>query len=162
MALTRKEKESIVEKLKQHFADAKSVVFVNFHGLNVGDETEMRRDLSQVGVEYTVAKKTLTSIALDDVQVDGERPLFDGELALAFGNDLTTPAREIYEHGKKYDGAVSIMGGIFEGVFKNKEEMNEIAQIPDIDTLRGMFANVINSPIQGFAIALREIAEKKS
>ena len=53
------------------------------------------------------------------------------------------------------------MGGIFEGRFMDAAEMNEVATIPPVDVLRGMFANVINSPIQGLVVALNGIAEKK-
>ncbi len=55
-----------------------------------------------------------------------------------------------------------ILGGVFDGVYKSKEEMTEIASIPSLQTLRGMFVNVINSPIQGLAVSLNQIAEKKA
>ncbi len=76
--------------------------------------------------------------------------------------DATLPAREIFEHGKKHKGALAIVGGIFEGAFASASEMNAIATIPPVPVLRGMFVNVINSPIQGLVIALDKISEKKS
>ena len=75
--------------------------------------------------------------------------------------DPTAPARGVYTFVKKYKDKLSIVGGIFEGHFLDAKEMNEIATIPPVETLRGMFANVINSPIQGLVIALNAIAEKK-
>ena len=61
---------------------------------------------------------------------------------------------------KKLDGKVSIIGGIFDGEYKSQAEMLSIASIPSLQVLRGMFVNVINSPIQRFAIALNAIASK--
>src|SRR3989344_773085 len=152
--ITREQKKEIIANLGKNFTDSKSVVFANFHGLTVADASALRRALQVEGVQYTVAKKTLVKRALDVVNPKGERPTFDGELAIAFGADLMAPARGIYEFQKKLLGKVSIIGGIFEGGYKSKEAMLEIASIPPLKVLRGMFVNVINSPIQRFAIAL--------
>jgi len=75
---------------------------------------------------------------------------------------LLDPSREIYEFQKKFDKKISIVGGIFEGGFKNQTEMLTIAQIPGMKTLQAQFVNIINSPIQGFVMALDQIAKKKA
>ena len=121
----------------------------------------MRSALREKGVRYFVAKKTLTNLALKDSEVEGDVPEFEGELAITASEDETASAREIYEFQKKFDERVSIQGGVFGGVFQDKAHMLEIAQIPGLDTLRGMFVNIINSPIQRFAIAMGQVAEKK-
>ena len=69
---------------------------------------------------------------------------------------------EKYMISKKLEGKVSIVGGIFENQFKSLQEMMNIATIPSLQVLRGMFVNVINSPIQRFAVALGQIAEKRN
>lgn len=168
MPITRQRKEEIVSELTRTFNDAATVVFVHFHGLDVESERDMRHKLQEKGVEYTVAKKTLTKIALDKASIDGEKPALEGELALAFSSlesqddvDVTAPARLIYNFGQEFGGAVSILGGIFEHTYKDKEEMDEIAQIPSLDVLRGMFVNVIHSPVQGLVIALNQISERQ-
>ena len=71
------------------------------------------------------------------------------------------PAQNIKDFGKKYKDAIQIAGGVFQGVFKNKEEMVAIASIPSLDVLRGMFAQLINSPRQRFAVVLSKVAETK-
>jgi large subunit ribosomal protein L10 len=162
VAITKEKKTEILEKLKGIVDKSKSMVFVNFHGLSVGDTTTMRSKLREEGVGYFVSKKTLTKIALDGSKATGDVPSLDGELAIAYSSeDETLPAREIYEIGKKFKDGLQILGGIFDGVFKNKEEMMEIAQIPSHQVLKGMFVNVINSPIQGLVVALNEVAKKK-
>lgn len=161
MPITKNKKIEIVKGLEKSLADSKSVVFVNFHGLTVLDASSMRRSLKKEGVGYTVAKKSLIKRALGTASVKGEMPALEGELSIAYSSDLTAPARGIYEFQKKLDGKVSILGGVFEGEYKSKVEMMEIALIPSLDTLRGMFVNIINSPIQRMVIALNQIAEKK-
>jgi large subunit ribosomal protein L10 len=161
MAITKEKKKEIVADLEKALGDAKSVVFVNFHGLPVSDASIMRRALRAEKVGYKVAKKTLVKRVLSGQTISGSQPSFDGELALAYSADLIAPARGIYSFQKKLEGKVSILGGIFEGKYMSKEEMVGIASIPSMDVLRGMFVNIINSPIQRLAIALDQIAQKK-
>jgi len=161
MAITREKKKEIISELKRIFSESESVAFCNFHGLSVKDATEVRNGLREKGVGYYVAKKSLTRKALEEAEVEGNQPEFVGELSIVYGKDATDSAREIYEFQKKFDNQVSIVGGIFAGEYRDKEGMVEVAQIPSLQVLRGQFVNLINSPIQGFAIALNAIAEKK-
>jgi len=161
MAINKEKKEQIIGGLKDSLKDAQSTVFVNFHGLSVGDTTDLRRKLTGEGVGYTVAKKTLIKRVLDDIAPSGDQPALEGELAIAYGEDLLIPAREVYEFQKLHKDKISILGGIFDGGYKNQAEMVEIASIPAPQVLRAQFVNLINSPIQGFVMALNAIAEKK-
>jgi large subunit ribosomal protein L10 len=162
MARTKNQKKEIVDKLGDLMNGAKSLVFVNFHGLKVGDSTAMRRKLKSDRVGYFVAKKTLTSRALAERKFEGAMPELAGEFGLAYGDDLVAPARGIYEFQKKFKDQISIVGGVFEGRYMSKDEMLSIASIPPLPVLHGMFVNVINSPIQGFVMALSEISKKKA
>ncbi len=162
MAKTKEQKKAILTRLQDAFSTTLTSVFVHFKGLPVGEETAMRGSLGAEGVSYFVARKTLMGVALKDTNIKGEQPALEGEIAVAYGSeDPTAAARGIYEFVKKYDGKLSIVGGIFEGRFMDATEMNEIATIPSMDVLRGMFANVINSPIQGLVVALDQIAKQK-
>lgn len=162
MAISKQKKEEIVDKLTGALKGAKALVFVNFKNLSVGNTTSMRRDLKGEGVSYVVAKKTLTRRVLDSQKFEGEMPELPGELALAWSEDLTAPARGIYNFGKKFPNTLKILGGVFDGKYMNGSEMEEIALIPGLDVLRGKFVNIINSPIQRTAIALNEIAKSKA
>lgn len=163
MAITKAKKEDIVEKLAAAFAEATSVVFVKFGKLSVFDTSAMRKALKADGTKYFVAKKSLIKRALTDRGYAGTMPDMPGEIAVAWGaDDQTAPARGIWEHGKKHKDALSIVGGVFEGLFADAAKMQAIATIPPVPVLRGMFVNVINSPIQGLVIALDKIREKKA
>ncbi|MEK7182255.1 MAG: 50S ribosomal protein L10 [Patescibacteria group bacterium] len=161
MAITKDKKKEIVSKLKDIFNDAKTIVFVNFHGLGVGDTTAIRKELRKNDIGYFVAKKTLIGKALESKKIEGEIPKLDGELSLVYAKDQLSPAREIYNFCKKYKEKLVIMGGIFENRYTDKDKINELAQIPDMLVLRGQFANIINSPIQRIVTVLSKIAEVK-
>ena len=132
MAITKEKKKEILADLEK-VVKAKSVVFVNFHGLPVSSASSLRRGLQAESVGYKVAKKTLVKRALSLEKIEGDQPEFAGELALAYlsseasakldGEDLIAPARNIYEFQKKLEGKLSILGGIFQGRYMNKEEM---------------------------------------
>ena len=159
--ITKEQKKKIISKLSDIFKSAKSVVFTKFHGLNVAEMTEMRKALRAEKTSFLISRKTLIRRALEDSKISGEIPALEGEIALAYGNDLTTPANKVFEFQKKLDDKISIEGGIFEGKFMDKIAMMEIALIPPMPILRGMFVNIINSPIQRFVIVLNAMAEKK-
>ncbi len=161
MAITKDKKSGILTKLDGVKNDSESIVFVSFKGMPVQDSTIMRTKLREQGVGYFVAKKTLMRKAFDGA-FEGEMPELEGEIAVAYSADAIAPAQNIKEFALKYKDNLAIVGGVFQGVYKNKEEMTEIASIPPLQVLRGMFVNVINSPIQGLAVALNQIAEKKA
>jgi large subunit ribosomal protein L10 len=162
MAITKAKKVDIVATLTDAFKSATSVVFVKFNKLSVSDTSAMRKALKAGGTKYYVAKKSLMRRALADLGVTGEMPELPGEIAIAWSEtDATAPARGIYEHGKKHKDTLAIVGGIFEGMFADAAKMSAIATIPPMIVLRGMFVNVINSPIQGLVIALDKIREQK-
>ena len=164
MAKTKAEKAAIIEKLEKGIKGASSAVFVHFSKLSVADETAMRRSLRAEGVSYTVAKKTLIRRALDTLGHKHEDLPLEGEVAVALGvgDEITAAARFVHEAAKKLADKVSIIGGIFEGKIMDAVHMKEIAMIPSMQTLRGMFAQIINSPRSRFAIALSEVAKTKN
>lgn len=161
MAITKAKKQDILQKLEEVKNDSDSIVFVSFKGLPVSDTTAMRKELREKGVGYFVAKKTLMQRAFGS-SFTGEMPPLDGEIAVAYSADAIAPAQNIKNFAEKHKDSLAIVGGVFQGVFKSREEMTKIASIPPLDVLRGMFVNVINSPIQGLVIALNGVAEKKS
>ncbi len=163
MAITKQKKVELVALMKERLADAKSIVFVNFNALTVSETKMLRRKLFADKVGYFVTKKTLAKRVLGDLKAKGDMPEFPGQLAIAYGDDLLAPAREIYAFQKtpREKGSISIIGGIFDGKFKNQVEMLLIANIPPLQVLRGQFVNIINSPIQRFVIAMEEIRKSK-
>lgn len=168
MAKTKAQKQEIVEKLADALKGSVSSVFIHYKGVNMEEEYAMRRALTAAGVKYFITRKSLMKRAAQAAGISGEVPTLSGEIAVAYGvndaakEDITLSPRGIQEYVKKFAGKITIVGGILEGKFVDAPAMQTLATIPPVDTLRGMFVNVINSPIQGFVIALSKIAEKKA
>ena len=164
MAKTKEQKKEIVAKVESVLKGATSV-FVHFTGITVNDESRMRRTMKGEGLGYVVAKKTLIRRALNNLGHTEELPL-EGEVAVAYtttSEDQTAAARRIHGFGKELgEGKLTILGGLFEGKLVGAAMMQTIATIPGMETLRGMFANIINSPRARFAIALGEVAKQKA
>ena len=163
----------MIKELEGAIKDSKSLVFVNFHGIKVSDETVLRRNLRDQGVGYKVSRKTLLARALKG-KAEGEVPELAGEVAIAYakparlddvsrsGGDETAPAREVYNFQKTHKGMLNILGGIFGGKFMSGAFIIELATIPSKEVLLGKLAFLFKSPIQRFALAVSEVAKKKS
>lgn len=161
MAITKAKKQEIVTSFSNMLKDSQSTVFVKFNGLTVKDANAIRRSLRAEGVAYKVGKKTLLKRVLTDMKIEGELPELEGEIAIATSSDLLAPARAVYEFQKQNPKIVSIVGGIFEGVFKDQASMMNIATIPSREVLLSKIAYLLQSPMQRLAIAVNEVAKQK-
>lgn len=162
MPITLDKKKELVAGLEKSLKSANSIVFVKFDKLTVSDVNTLRRDLQSQKVGYMVSKKSLLKRAMNAQGYKGEIPEMPGQTAIAFSEDLLASAREVFNFAKTHKENIEIIGGVFEGKYMNASEMLSIATIPPLQTLRGMFVNLINSPIQRFAVVLNQIADKKA
>jgi large subunit ribosomal protein L10 len=163
MALSKAQKVDVLKKFEKIVSDATSMVFLHIKGITVNENNALRTQMRENAGGYSVAKKTLLRKALSNSSIAGEMPeLAGGELAVAYAADMIAPAREVFAFKKKFNDNVTVIGGTFEGKYISADEVKAIAEIPAPQVLRGMFVNVINSPIQGMVIALSKIAEKKT
>jgi large subunit ribosomal protein L10 len=161
MAKTKEQKVIQLKELLDISKNSESLVFVNFDGLGVKDETELRKGLRGNDVSYKVVKKSLLEKALGESKFEGNLPELEGMIAIAWGDDKIAPAREVYTFQQDHKEKVNIVGGVFEGRFMNQEEMMSIATIPTTPVLYSQLLSMFNSGIQGFVVALDQIAEKK-
>ena len=150
----------MVKEFEKVIKASESVVFVNFHGLKVSDETVLRRELRNQNVGYKIGRKTLLARALKG-KAEGVLPELSGEVAIAYSKDQTASPREVYNFGKTHKGLLSILGGIFEGKFVDSTRMTEIATIPSREVLLSKIAVLLKLPIQRLAIAVNEVAKTK-
>jgi large subunit ribosomal protein L10 len=159
--LQKSKKAEMIQDLEGALSKSKSLVFVNFHGMKVSDETVLRRELRDKGVNYKVSRKTLLKRALAG-KAEGEIPQLDGEVAIAYSSDETASPREVYNFQKAHKGILSIVGGIFNGKFVDATYMMEIATIPSKEVLLSKLAFLFKSPMQRVAIAINEVSKKKA
>jgi len=161
LMLKKSRKEEMIKEIEGALQKSKSLVFVNFHGMNVADETVLRRELRDKGVGYRVSRKTLLKRALQG-KAEGEIPELNGEVAIAYSPDEIASPREVYNFQKTHKGILNIIGGIFEGKFVDGARMIELATIPSKEVLLSKLAFLFKSPMQRVAIAINEVAKKKA
>ena len=165
MAITKQKKAEILASLGDAVKRTASGIFISFKGLTVAEVNELRAELKKDAVKYQVVKKTLLKRALADKGLSGDEPALPGEVAFAYlteGEDLTAPARGLQVFVKKFKEKLAFLGGFVNGAYLSLDETKAFAAIPPTPVLRGMFVNVINSPIQRFAIAMSEVAKTKN
>ena len=151
--------EEIVEKVKK----SKSIVLVDYRGLTVAQDTEMRVSMRQAGVDYKVLKNRLVLRALNNCGFDGFEKVLEGPTAVAFGyEDAVAPAKIVADTVAKTNNKIAIKGGIIEGKQASAEEVNALSKIPAKPVLVGQLLGMLTSPMRSLAVALSEIAKKQS
>ncbi len=162
MAISKQKKTALIEGFTQNLEGMQSLVFLSFKGLSVAETIELRRKLRASGVGYKVIKKTLMKRVLDTKGITGEFPVLAGEVGIAYSTDLLAPAREVFDFSKTHKENCAIVGGIFEGVYKDQAAMLSLATIPSREVLLSQIAFLLKSPLQRLAIAVNEVAKTKS
>ena len=153
-------KQPIVQEISDNIKDAQSVVLVDYLGLTVAEDTQLRRQLREAGVTYKVYKNTMIRFAAKGTAFEALEPNLEGPTALAVSKtDATAPARILAEFAKKAD-KLELKGGVVEGTYYDEKTINVIASIPSREVLLGRLLGSMQSPITNFARVLNQIAEK--
>jgi large subunit ribosomal protein L10 len=162
MALAKSKKVELVDKYADAVKNSDSAVYVSYKGLPVSKQDTFRKKLFANNLHYTVVKKSLWERAVTAAAVKGEAPVIADELAIVWGKDLLSPAREAFEFSKENKGVFTILGGIWEGEFKDAKAMMAIATIPPREVLLSQLAYLLKSPMQRLAIGINEVAKTKN
>lgn len=154
-------KQPIVKEIAELLDGAQSAVVVDYRGLTVEQDTQLRKQLREAGVTYKVYKNTMIRRATEGTEFAALDAHLEGPTAIAVSKtDATGPARILAGFAKKAD-ALEIKGGIVEGSYYDATGMNAIAAIPSREELLGRLLGSIQSPITNFARVLNQIAEGK-
>ena len=155
-------KQPVVAEISEGIKDAKSVVLVDYRGLTVEQDTELRRQLRAAGVSYKVYKNTMMNFAFKGTDFEGLAPYLEGPSAMAYSStDATAPARVLAEFAKKAN-KLEIKAGVVEGRVYDAAGMAKIADIPSREVLLGRLLGSMQSPVANLARVLNQIAEKDS
>lgn len=153
-------KQPIVAAIAEDIKDAQSVVLVDYRGLTVAQDTELRKQFREAGVIYKVCKNTMMKRAFEGTEFAGLDEYLEGPSAMAVcKEDATAPARILCEFKKKAD-KLELKAGVVEGTVYDVNELSEIAKIPSRDVLLGRLFGSMQSPIANFARVIKQIAEK--
>ena len=154
-------KQPIVAEISELLNGAASAVAVDYRGLTVAQDTELRKQLREAGVTYKVYKNTLIRRAAEGTDFAALDPHLEGPTAIAVSkDDATAPARVLAEFAKKAD-KLEIKAGVVEGTYYDAKGMQAISSIPSREVLLGRLFGSMKSPIANFARVLNQIAEKQ-
>ena len=152
-------KQPIVQEISEMINGAQSVVVVDYRGLTVAEDTQLRKQLREAGVSYKVYKNTLGNRAVEGTEFESLRDSLEGPNAFAVSTeDATAPARVLAEFAKKAP-ILEIKAGVVEGTFYDAEGMKAIASVPSREVLLSKLLGSIQSPITNLARVLNQIAE---
>jgi len=172
--------EKILEQKKQHVAElaeafkaANVGVLVNYLGINVEDDTKLRKQLREAGCQYKVVKNTLLHLAFEQAGIEGLDESLKGTTAIAYSENGYTEAPKILSDYAKGHENFTIKSGFIDGSTVDAAGITELAKLPSKEVLIAQvlggfnapiqgFANVLNGTLRGLVIALNAIAEKQS
>lgn len=153
-------KQPIVEEISANIKDAQSVVVVDYRGLTVEQDTQLRKAMREAGITYKVYKNTMMNFAFKGTEFESLAPVLEGPSAIAISkDDATAPARVIAKFAKDAP-ALEIKAGVVEGTFYDASGMQAVATIPSRDELLSKLLGSLQSPITNLARVLNQIAEK--
>jgi large subunit ribosomal protein L10 len=156
------EKQAIVEALVERIKNASAGILVDYRGITVAEDTELRTALRKDEVNYTVVKNTLTRKALDQLGMNELDSVLNGTTSLATAaNDPIAPFRIISDYSKKLGDRFNIKAAFMEGKVLNEKEIAEMAELPSKDALYAKVLGTMIAPITGLAVCLGQILEQK-
>ena len=154
-------KKAVVDALSGKIKEATSVVFVDYKGITVAQDTELRKQFREAGVEYSVVKNTLTNFATKNCGYDFSEVL-NGTTAMASTTgDPIAPARIVCEFAKKNKNTLSIKGGLVEGSVLSADQLNGFGELPSKNALVASVLGTFLAPISSLAFVLDQIRVQK-
>ncbi|MBR3009146.1 MAG: 50S ribosomal protein L10 [Stomatobaculum sp.] len=154
------QKQPVVKEIAALLDGAQAAVVVDYRGLTVAQDTELRKQLREAGVVYKVYKNTMVRIAAKGTEFEQFDPFLEGPTALAVSKeDATAPARLIAKFAKTAP-KLEFKGGVVEGKLFDAAGMAAVAEVPSRDILLGRLFGSMQSPVANFARVIKQIAEK--
>ena len=153
-------KKPIVEEISELLNGAATAVVVDYRGLTVAEDTELRKQLREAGVVYKVYKNTMINFAIKDTEFADLAQHLEGPTAIAVCKDDATAAARVLAKFAKTAEALEIKGGVVDGVYYDQAGIAKIASITSREVLLSKLLGSMQSPITNFARVIKQIAEK--
>ena len=158
---TLQAKQEVVAALKAKLDSAVTCVVVDYKGISVEDDTKLRKQLREAGVDYFVAKNTMLRFAAKEAGYEDLTPYFEGTTAVAISDsDLVSAAKILNDYAEDANANFSLKAGMVEGKIYDQAGIQAIAKLPSKEQLLAQLCSVLNGNIRGLAVALNAIAEK--
>ena len=155
-------KKPIVDQISEELNGAKAAVLVDYRGLTVEQDTELRKQLREAGVVYKVYKNTIINFAVKGTEFEELSKHLEGPTAIAISKeDATAPARILYNFSKNAP-KLELKAGVVDCTYYDEKGIQVIATIPSREELLSKLLGSIQSPITNFARVIKQIAEKEN
>ncbi|MDD4003001.1 MAG: 50S ribosomal protein L10 [Clostridia bacterium] len=170
----RIQKEAVVKSIKEKINKSKSIIMVSFNGLTVSEDTALRKELREQGIEYKVLKNSLIKRAFNELDYNQFDNDLNGTTSVAFSyNDEVAPAKIIAENAKKLKNKIEVKCGLLSGNYIDAVKVKELAALPTREVLIAKMLGSLNAPITKFAgvltatlrslvYAVKAVQEKKA
>ena len=155
------EKQEIVAALAERIRTAQAGILVDYEGITVAEDTELRTAMRKDGVEYTVVKNTLTRKALDQLNMSELDSHLNGATSLATSADPIAPFRIITEYSKKLGDRFNVKAAFMDGKILSDAEIADLSTLTSISDLYSKLAGSLNAIMGGLAVCLSEVVEQK-
>ncbi len=157
------QKKQVVAELAERLKNSAAGVLVDYKGINVEQDTKLRRNFREAGVKYEVVKNTLLKLAVREAGLDELEAVLDGTTAIATSaDDAVAPAKVFKDFVKENSTLeISFKSGFADGKVLSIDEINALADLPSREALLTMLASALLGTVRGLAVALNAVAEKK-
>ena len=153
-------KKPVVEEISELLNGAATAVVVDYRGLTVAEDTELRKQLREAGVVYKVYKNTMINFAIKDTEFADLAQHLEGPTAIAVCKDDATAAARVLAKFAKTAEALEIKGGVVDGIYYDAVGIGQIASIPSREVLLSKLLGSMQSPVTNFARVIKQIAEQ--
>ena len=155
------QKKEEVKKLAEKMKESKLILLTDYRGINVADDTVLRKDLRNANAKYTIIKNNITRRALAECGIEGLEEKLEGPTAVVMSKeDYLEPSKIIYKYSKDNE-FYKIKGGVIDGKVMTTEEIITLAKLPSRETLLSMLAGALLGNISKIAVALNEVKKQK-
>ena len=162
MSANLEAKKELVAEIKDKLSRAKCVVFVDYRGLNVAQDTEMRTEFRKNNSDYKLYKNRLVLRAANELGISGLEEHLQGTSAIAFGYEDEVSAAKIVSQVGEKTNMLSIKCGLLNGKLISSDEVKTLAKIPSREELIGKLLFIFQNPMRSLAVAINEIAKKQA
>ena len=160
---TLAKKQAVVTELASKLQDSAAGVLVDYKGITVADDTKLRRELREAGVDYFVVKNTLLERAAEQVGFGDLTTYLSGTSALAVSKeDAVVAAKILTKYAEASKGKFTVKAGFVDGGVINAAKVSELGNLPNREGLLSMLLSALTGNLRGLACALNSIAEKNA
>ncbi|WMJ82482.1 50S ribosomal protein L10 [Clostridium sp. MB40-C1] len=160
MSKNRQLKQAKVQEIKEKLEKAEAVVLADYQGLTVEEDTQLRKNFRESGVEYKIYKNTLVALAAKELGIEGLEQYLKGPVSIAMSyDDATAPARILNNFAKDHK-KLELKAGLVQGTVYDETKIKEVASIPPKEILIAKLLGSLKAPMSNFVYLLNAIKEK--